>query len=116
MCDLLLQQLTPGGSVPHFLLSELDPCWRAVRVLADEKTNAPAQLLGSFVIAAYPGVLDGSMHNPFLELSIATNAIQRLLLLAETGNTHSNQFVVGDGLHRQHWLKVGVSTANMLRS
>ncbi|KIY92984.1 hypothetical protein MNEG_14979 [Monoraphidium neglectum] len=38
-------------------LSDLDPCWRAVRVLGDERTGVAAQLLGAHVVCSYPAVV-----------------------------------------------------------
>ena len=67
------------GAPPPPPLADLDPCWRAVRELGDDKAHpAAAQLLASLLVTAYE--LSGS--NPYLDAAIAPNAACRLLRLA----------------------------------
>ncbi len=70
---------------PTFMLTEMDPLWRAVRVMGDDKTGPAAQLLGSCLVAAYPAVLAGRASNPYLDHHVACRAVARCAVLSSTG-------------------------------
>ncbi len=57
--QVVSQGIPPGSAA--FLTGELEPLWRAVRVVGDRETAMVPQILSLYVIPAYPSVQVGSV-------------------------------------------------------